>query len=219
MKKIIVTSVIAAFLAACSSTTQITGAWKNPKHASKAYASIFVASLSSDNVARATVESDIAGALERQGISVYKSMDEFPPSVRKDSMTKEDIIARMRNKNAGAILTITLLRKETESRYINDPVMPYTPFPRFSYYYDFGGYYSYWHPYMLSQGYYEQNHVYYLETNLYDSETEQLVWSAQSKTYDPVNLQSFSQEFSKVIVQKLKEDGLLKPRTDISTSN
>ena len=150
------------FLVSCMSNTQITGAWKNPKQPAKTYSSVFVASLTSKNVVRATVENDIASALEKQGITSYKSMDEFPPGVKKDSLTKEEILGRMRNKKADAILTVSLIRKETESRYMPVGGIPYAPFPMYPYYSDFSGYYSHWYPYMYSPGYYEQDKTYYI---------------------------------------------------------
>ncbi len=215
MKKISILLMLAAILTACSGT-KITGAWKNPKQPPKAYSSVFVASLSSNTIVRSTVENDIASELQKQGDTAYKSMDEFPPGINKDSVTKDDILGSMRNKKAGAILTVSLIRKETESRYVPGSGFAYEPFPRYPYYSDFSGYYSYRHPQVFSPGYYEQDKTYYIETNLYDSATEQLVWSAQSRTYNPTDIKSFSKEFSKIIVAKLEEDGMLKASVVLS---
>jgi hypothetical protein len=216
MKKTAFLAAVTIFLASCAST-QITGAWKSPK-ATKTFSSVFVASLSSNNIVRATVENDIASELERQGIVSFKGIEEFPPGIKRDSLTKEEILGSMRNKKADAILTISLIRKETESRYLPGSSYRYDPLLRYPYYSDFWGYYSYWSPYAYSPGYYEENRIYYLETNLYDSATEQLIWSAQSRTYNPTNIKEFSREFSKVIVTKLKEDGMLKPSVNLSTT-
>lgn len=199
----ILSFIAATFFLSCSGI-KITGVWKNPKQPLKAYGSMCVASLTSNNIARATIENDMAGALEKQGITAYKSMDEFPPGVKKDSLTKEDILSRMRN-------------KKTESRYVQEAGTPYTPFPRYPYYADFSGYYSYWYPYAYNPSYYGQDKTYYIETNLYDSATEQLVWSAQSRTYNPSDLKGFSKEFRKIIVAKLKEDGMLKLSANLSS--
>ena len=209
MKKIFFCIATAAIWFSCMPPTKITGAWKNPKQPLKNYSSIFIASLSSNNVARATVEGDMAAALEKENISTYKSMDEFSPGIKKDSLNKEEILSKVKNKKTDAILTISLIRKETDSRYVPGEYL-YEPIPRFAYYSDFTGYYSYWSPNMRNQGYYVQDKTYFLETNLYDAASEQLIWSAQSKTYNPESLQSFSKEFSKLIVAKLKTDGMLK---------
>lgn len=210
MKKMLTLFTAAVLVYSCSST-KITGSWKSPKQPVKTYSSVFVVSLSSNNTVRGTIENDLALALEKQEIISYKGMDEFPPGVKKDSVSKDDILGSMRNKKADAILTVSLIRKETESRYVPGSGVPYAPVPIYSYYSDFSGYYSYWQPYIYSPGYYEQSRSYYMETNLYDSGTEQLVWSAQSRTYNPIDINDFSLEFSRIIVAKLKEDGMLKP--------
>jgi hypothetical protein len=215
MKKILSSFTLILFLISCKPTTQITGTWKNPKQPVKNYSNIFIASLSSNSVARSTVETDMAAAFEKENISTYKGVDEFTLGIQKDSLTREEILSVVRNKKSDAILTITLIRKETDSRYVKGD-RAYAPFPHFAYYGDFTGYYSFWYPSVNMQGYYVRDKSYYLETNLYDGASEQLIWSAQSKTYNPVSLQSFSKEFSKLIVAKLKSDGMLKPMSDLS---
>ena len=210
MKKIVGYLTIVVFFVSCMPATKITGAWKNPKQLSKNYSSIFIVSLSSNNVARSTVEADMAAAFAKEKIATYKGMDEFPPGIQKDSLDKEEILSKVKNKKTDAIMTISLIRKEAESRYVQGNY-PYEPFPRYGYYSDFSGYYSFWSPYMRNSGYYVQDKTYYLETNLYDASSEQLIWSAQSQTYNPGSLQSFSKAFSKLIVAKLKSDGMFKP--------
>jgi len=53
------------------------------------------------------------------------------------------------------------------------------------------------------------NQHYYLETNLYDAKTEELIWSAQSQTYNPSNINSFLKGYLKSIKRKMIDDGLI----------
>lgn len=193
-------------LAGCASSTHITGSWKNPNPGKKTYHSLFIAALTSNTVAKATLENDMEAVLKKQGISSVKSIDEFPPGLFKDSLSKFAMIEKMQSKGSDAVLTISILKKKTESRYVGGG---YAPMSRFGYYGSFGGYYSYWSPYAYNPGYYTQDDVYFLETNLYDSATELLLWSAQSETYTYEGLGDFSREFAKTIVGQMKMDGLL----------
>ncbi len=186
----------------------ITGTWKSPSSTSKNYENILVASLTSHAVAKSTVENDLAEQLAKYQINVSKSIDLFPPEVSNSDSDRVTIMRKVHGKNIDAILTVSLLKKQTESRYIRRRI-PYDPLIRYNYYSDFWGYYSYWYPYSYSPGYYTEK-TYYIETNLYDAKTEKLVWSAQSETYDVLNLPSFSKDFAKAIINKLKEDGILK---------
>ncbi len=169
-----------------------------------------VASLTSDNVVRSTIENNMADALHENDVKVIKSVDEFPPKIIKDSIRTETIIERARNKGAGAILTVTLQKKGTETMYVPGNNYIYSPLARYSYYDSFGMYYSFWRPYYYDPGYYTVEQVYFFETNLFDAKTGKLIWSAQSKTYDPGSLQSFSKSLAKTVVNKLQNDGLLK---------
>jgi hypothetical protein len=110
-------------------------------------------------------------------------------------------------KNMDAILTLSTVKQETQTRYVPGS-SPYSPLG-YPYYNDFWGYYSYWYPRFYAPGYYVLDKIYYIEVNLYDTQTEKLVWSAQSKTYNPDDLPSFSREFSDVIADKLKNDGMI----------
>lgn len=208
MKKILIlTGVIGLLLAACYPTTKITGSWKNTKQADKKYGNIFIAALTANNIARNTIETQMEKALNTANVKTLKSLDEFPPNFHKDSISKKDVMRMVQKKGNEAILTITILKKETESRYVSGG---YAPAARFGYYGSFWGYYNYWYPYTYSDAYYSRDAVYYLETNLYDSETQDLMWSAQSETYDYEGFEDFSKQYAKVIVDKMKKDGVLK---------
>lgn len=208
MKRIVVLYILPlAFLASCYSSSRITGSWKSPKQGEKVYKTLFVAALTGNTVAKSTIEKDLDQMLGKYGISVVKSIDEFPPTFSKDSVSKETLMQRVHQKKSDAILTVSLLKKETESRYTTGT---YAPAGRWGYYGTFGGYYNYWYPYAYSDTYYTRDEVYYLETNLYDSSTEELIWSAQSQTYSYDGLATHSKEFSVMIGEQMKKDGILK---------
>jgi hypothetical protein len=197
------------FAISCAPTTMITGSWKNPNGKPKTYNTIFVAALTGNTVGRSVTENDFATNLSKHGVQALKSLDEFPPNFLKDSIPKKEMLDKINKKNVDAILTISLLKRSSESRYVPGNYM-YAPMTRFGYYGTFGGYYSYWYPYSYSPGYYTEEDIYYLETNLYDSSDESLLWSAQSKTYAYGSLSAVSKEFSRVIVDRMKAEGVLK---------
>lgn len=195
------------YFASCAPTTKVTASWKSPKAGEKTYRNIFVAALTGNTIAKSTLEKDLSDALTKQQITTVKSMDEFPPTFGKDSIPEEVMMSAVRKKGSEAILTVSILKKETESRYVSGG---YAPLNRYGWYGNFWGYYNYWHPYAFNESYYTTDEVYYLETNLYDAGNEVLLWSAQSQTYTFNNLANFSKEFAQIIVDKMKQDGVLK---------
>jgi hypothetical protein len=207
MKKLILLySLPVILLAACYPTTKITGSWKNPEREAKTYKSIFVAALTGNTIAQNTLENDMEKALTGHVETVAKSISEFQPKFEKDSISREEMMQRVKKKGSEVILTISILKRETESRYMSGGYSPM----RWGYYGSFGGYYNYWYPYAYSPGYYVNDAVYYLETNIYDAQSEILLWSAQSKTWSYDNLPDFSKEFSKIMVDQMLKDGLIK---------
>lgn len=66
-----------------------------------------------------------------------------------------------------------------------------------------------WWPLYYQPGYYVTDKTYYLETNLYDASTEELIWSAQSATYNPASINDFLKSYQRALAKELKDDGLL----------
>ncbi len=194
---------------ACGTSTMITSSWRKPAATANNYDNIFIAALTSNIPAKQRVEEGLKQILEQKGLKVEKSTDVFPPDFSNQTGQKHELIlSRIRSTGADGILTIALLKQETETHWV--PGSGYwNPGVRFGYYNTFWGYYNNWYPQIYSPGYYDEQKVYYLETNLYNARTEQLIWAAQSKTYDPVNLDSFLKGYVQSIVDQMKKDGLI----------
>jgi hypothetical protein len=194
----------------CSSNTSITGSYVAPGVTQVSYKKIFISALTDNTSAKQTVESSLANQLNANGVAAVKSIDVLPPNFRSaaDSNDKELLIKKIREGGCDGILTVALMKQDTETRYVEG-----NPYPVATPYYGyFGSYYNYGYANFYSPGYYTNDKVYYLETNLYDAATEKLVWSAQSKTYNPSSLESFMQEYQKALAEQIAKDGLIAPK-------
>jgi hypothetical protein len=194
---------------ACGTTTTITSSWRKPAASANSYDNIFIAALTSNIPAKQRVEDGLQQILQQKGLKVEKSTDVFPPDFSTLTGQKHELIlSKIRSTGADGILTIALLKQETETHWV--PGSGYwNPGMRYGYYNTFWGYYNNWYPQIYSPGYYDEQKVYYLETNLFNARNEQLIWAAQSKTYDPVNLQSFLKGYVQSIYEQMKKDGLI----------
>ena len=202
---------LALFISACGSTTSITGSYKAPGVTQVAYKKIFISVLNSDPSIRQTVETNIANYLSSKGYASVKSTDVFTPNFHSSGgdNNQDTVLRKIRATNCDAILTIAMVNKETETRYVpgSGRVYPYGV----GYYGTFGAYYGYGYKRFYSPGYYTTDKIYYLETNLYDAATERLVWSAQSKTYNPSSLDDFLQGYEKAMTKQVARDNLIAP--------
>lgn len=202
--------VIALSLASCSTSTMISSSWRKPQATADGYRNIFVDALTKDLGSKGAIESGLQNLLQQKGLTVEKSTDVFPPTFSNPNGQQRDMVmSKIQATNADGILTITLLRRETENRWIGGGGGYWNPGFRYGYYNRFWSYYNNWYPQVYTSGYYDQSHVYYLETNLYNAKTEELIWAAQSKTYDPSNTESFLKGYMSAIYNRMVKDGLI----------
>ncbi len=212
--KAIIRSMLAGMLilaGACGTTVHMTGAWKAPEAPAEGYHNILVASLTSNVGAQQMVETQMAAALQKRGITAGKGLDLFPPKFNPVS-DQDKSAATQKIMDAGytAVLTTSLVNKESQTRYVPGSVS-YAPYPAYGWYGRFWGYYGYMYGSVYSPGYYTTDKRYFLESNLYDLKQDgKLVWSGQSETYNPNSLESFAKAFATQVSDALQNGGLLK---------
>ena len=204
-------------LAACGTTTMITSSWRKPDATANGYRNIFIAAISNNIPVKQRVEEGLKQLLQEKGLTVSKSTDVFPPEFSTVTGQRHElIIDKIKGTGADGILTIALLKEDTERHFVGSRAGMWNPMA-YGYYGTFWGYYNNWYPYIYSPGYYDEQKVYYLETNLFDARNEQLIWAAQSKTYDPANLESFLEGYVKSIREQMVKDGLITENTIAGT--
>ena len=55
-------------------------------------------------------------------------------------------------------------------------------------------------------GYYETNHLYFIESNLYDTNTLELLWSVQSHSYNPSDIEKVSKDYCHELFDELEKE-------------
>ncbi|RZS97648.1 hypothetical protein [Cecembia calidifontis] len=201
-------------LLGCAPSTKITGSWTSPDKNPEGYRSIFIAAVIDNMQTRQVVENDFKKKLAKLNISSETSSERIKPTFWESKEIDKEAIREIISQNGfDAILTMTLLEKHSEERYIPG-TMVYNPMVlggwgwgrRGTYW----GYWVYHYPMMASPGYIVNDNEYIIEINLYDAKTELLIWSAQSKTLNPDSLEKFASDFSTVVLEKMLEEGVLK---------
>ena len=194
----------------CTTPMKITGSWMNKEaRAGKKFQKIFLLVLSPNMSARQTVESDQARAAAAEGIATVKSTDVFPPNFLKSDPGRDAIVQKIKESGCDGVFTSALVNTKSETRYVPGTTTMYAPYPAYGYYGTFGGYYGYHSTFMYDPGYYVEDKTYYIESNLYDLATGDIVWSVQSEAYDASDLKSLSKEYAALLINKLKQEGVL----------
>jgi hypothetical protein len=115
-------------------------------------------------------------------------------------MNEESSIERIQNTGADAVLTIVLLNKSKEHDYVPGHIF-YTPYAM--YYNRFWGYYRTIYRRVYSPGQYVTNTRYFWESNLYDASTKQLIYSVQTKSFNPDNAGASAHEYGLLIINNM----------------
>ncbi len=210
MKKLnlIVGILVLALVGACAPSTKILGSWASPEKKAGGYNNIFVTAITENLMARQEMENNLDELLKEEGIEAKSSFEIIPPGFIPSATNKDKVINEIKAGGHDAILTMALLDQTTETRYVPGTTM-YSPMGYGGGYGSFYGYYSYYSPTMYTPGYYDTDKTYYIEINLYDAETEKLVWSSQSETTNPSSVESVAPYFAKTVVDQLIKDGLI----------
>lgn len=203
---------ILLLLSACSPSTRITGSWVDPTARTRPVdnRSVFLASLTRNIELRTKLENSLAAAASTRNIKTVRSVDTFSPEFYEHLPSKQQLLSKIQGTNVTSILTISLIKQESEQRYIRGTTQ-YMPYRSFGWYGGFYSYYNNMYSNMYDPGYYVTDKIYFMESNLYDASTEKLIWSAQSETVNPGSIDAFVKEYPKVLMAQLIKDGLIKP--------
>ena len=212
MKKIIISAAVWYFILTVlgCSTQKVTSSWVNREALpQKPITSLCVIAIVPDMAARFSIEDKMETLLQSRGLKVVKSSELFPPRLSDDAVPREEMISKMKDAGCDGVLTISELDVTTEERYV--PAIEPTPLPpyRYRYYGSYHTYYNYRYNQVYRPGYVTTDKTYFFETNFYDLESENLLWSIQSSAFEPADIESWFYEFSKLILKQLKKEGML----------
>jgi hypothetical protein len=207
MKKTLYFLSVALFsaLVSCGPSQKVTSSWKNPQVTSSTnYKKVFIASMVSNPNYRSIIERDLAAAAQAHGLQTVSGMDIFPATLAgSQSISKEEALQKIRASGADAILSVALVDKQSDTRYVPGTT---TYIPHMGYA-GFGGYYGYaYGAYYSSPGYYTEDKTYFMEARLFDVASENMIWSAQSEAYNPSKIDKFSRDYTALLVDRMQQD-------------
>jgi len=207
MKKIIAGFVLMLITAACGPSSRITSSWKANNIQPRQYNKIMVLGLvnSPDRTLREKMEEHIAGDLRELGYNAVCSCDEFNPKIFED-LNEKQALDKLTGSGIDAVLTVVLLDKTRERYYVPESVY-YSPY--FIYHDSFWGYYRTMYGRVYAPGYYAVSTKYFWESNFYSLNEKQLLYSAQSQSFDPVSAQVLGHEYGQMIAKDMVKKNVL----------
>ena len=195
------------FIAGGCTSSRITTSWKAENAVPQKYNKIMVLALirETGRTIQENMENHFVGDLHDLGYNAVSSLKEYGPKAF-DNMDENAAIGKLKNSGIDAIMTIVLLDKQKERKYVPGNVY-YTPY---SYYSNrFWGYRTTLYQRVYEPGYYVTDTKYFWESNLYDMSTQKLVYSVQTESFDPASSELLGHEYGQLIVKDMLKNNVL----------
>jgi hypothetical protein len=194
---------LAYLLAACSTAPKIVNTWQDPAYKGPAFKKVMVAGLTEKETSRRVFEDTFCAILREDGVEAVPSYQ----LLKEHRGYEREVIERVVSEGGfDAIITARVVGVDRETSYSSGYTMAY---PSTAYYHDFYGFYnSSWQLYAAPTHAYTYD-VVRVETNVYETQKWDLVWTGMTETVDPGEIQHESQKLAQVIMSELKARGLI----------
>jgi hypothetical protein len=187
-------------LVGCSNAV-ISNSWISDKKSGKKFNKILVFSIvkNNDQEIRSRMEKHFCEDLMSNRINATSAAEEFGPKSFA-GLSENELLNQLKTSGYDAVFTIVLLNKEVEKYYVPGKIN-YTPYR--VYHRRFWGYYTTIYDRVYEPGYYAVDTKYFWETNLFDLETKELIYSVQTKSFNPANAELLAHDYGKIITKDM----------------
>lgn len=189
----------ALLLTACA-TTRINAVWKDPEYQARP-ARIMVIGVAKQPLKRRLFEDEFVAQLKARGTGAIASYTVLADKQQED---QQAIASKVKELGADTVLITRMVSKKTVQVYV--PGTVYYPPP---YYGTWPAYYGYGYQHLYSPGYITESEYAIIETNLYQTGNDKLVWATSSETMLSDSDKSTIKSYIGIMVKTMVENGLL----------
>lgn len=207
MKRVLVLLMPAFLLLAACSSTAVTQSWKDKDVSQTTLQKVMVLALvpEKERLLRQEMESQMVEDLQEKGFVAVSSLQEYGPKSFA-GLTEKQVMEQLDRSKVDGIITISLQDTEKTENYVPGSVR-YEPYAvRYNRFYR--TYQTFYQRY-YTPGYTQERTNYFFETNLYDLDGNKLLYSAQSKSFDPSSAQQIANELAKAVVKDMQKNNIL----------
>ena len=198
--------VIFLFILTSCATTKLNSVWRDDNYSGKIKRVLVIGVIKRPALKR-FFESEFVQQLKARGTDAVEGFTVLPPDKEGD---KDIIASKLKELDADGVLITRLVDKKTLETYIPGEVYyERTHYAPPVHYREWDSYYSRSYRAIYRPGYTVKDEVVIVETNLYDSFSEELVWSALSETFVEGSSDDLIRSFVQVIIKDLYEKNLL----------
>lgn len=194
---------IALIVLSSCGATNLTYVWKDPRYEGGYLRSVMVVGVSEEVARRRLFEEVFVREFEKRGIKAVASIKVLGPDTQ---LTKDAVKAEAHSLGVEAVLATRLTAAGKEDIYqpSGTSTMP-SDYARSLdlYFYGSGAHSAY-------PGMYSKHYVVRLQTNVFDMDTEKLIWTASSQTVEPETIREIIEALCKNVMDRLQQDRLVR---------
>jgi hypothetical protein len=202
MKKFFPFYLVLLLSASCGPSTVIDKSWRDPAVTLRPgdWDKVLLVGLLKDETTRRVVEDQLVTRLKGKGVASYKYFIEKDVTQEKATSFKD----KLKSDGFDGAIVMRLVQVEKETNYVPGS----SSFP--TYYGGFGPYYyNSWNSF-YSPGYYTEDKLYHVETNVYSLTEDKLIWSGITTTTNPSKTEKMFNDIADVVAAKMRNEGFLK---------
>lgn len=186
---------LAIVLAGCAKKPVVTDLWIDETYDGRQYGKVLVIGLAEKITFRNLFEGELVNQLKSKGIDAVPSYEILPYNYM---LTREMVLTAVEKSDIDSVLITSLVERNKKTIYYSlQGTNPYS-------YYN-GLYDAIRRPSQTAS--YDVD-ILFLKTNLYDVQSEKLIWSLISESEFKYKIESLNSAIS-LIIDKLREDGLI----------
>ncbi len=211
MYKVFLLSVVSFLLFSCANT-KISQSWVEPGH-KKFYSDLLIIGIGESEQTRRAYESYFVEELRGNAVEAEASYKLIKSNEKID---RDSVSKAIKGLDIDGVIVTHMVAIDEETVY--RPSTGYMYGGAYGGYYrggHYGGLYSYYphvNSYVHNPGYYTTHETYTLETSLYDVASEELVWTARSRTFSPGSIDEIIVDLTKLLIKDLSDKSLIKKK-------
>jgi hypothetical protein len=196
----------ASLVAGCAST-KLVDVWRDKSYAGQPLTKVLVVSIAEEERSRRIFEDSFAGEFRAQGIEAVAGYT----LISADSATERAAISQaIEGKGFDGVVISHHAGSDEETVYYPGRTRTETwGTAGRSKRHGYDGYYHRTWETVSDPSYTARYTTIFIETNIYETENQQLIWSGRSESYDPGSVLEIIHALSKDVIASLKEGGLL----------
>ena len=189
----------------CSTSTKVIGTWKTNEEKTYDFHKIVILGIAHDAASRKVFEVAFEERMLANEFAAEGALDFLPPDANEDNISPEIVMAFFASAKVDAVMTISVLEVDDSRRYVPGSVYYLPYYNTYSFYDHYVEYYDF----VYVPGYYMGELDVFIEANLFDFESGELIWSAQTETMNLNSLSEIANSFSEELVVDLLNSKIL----------